>query len=277
LKDVLVVDDDPDLLAVVSLALTGLGGYSVHTCDSPMDAAERARLFSPDLVLLDVMMAGLDGFGVLKALRDAEETRAIPVVFMSAQADRARIAAYEPLGCLGMIAKPFDPLRLPDILEDLWLLHAQRRVEAHHREFELLRTAYRQELGEKIAAMRAGAAALAAEGWDISLVQSIAQLAHRIAGSSGLYRYSSLSRSAAALEEIVNRLLRGARWPPPSSPAELVRLVEAVAHTARTETLAAPAIASVTPAAPARPESTTPEAPPVPLEPPDEPAKRPPA
>jgi two-component system, OmpR family, response regulator len=236
LKRVLVIDDDPDLLAVVSLALTALGGYVVETCDSPFDAVEAARGFGPDLILLDVMMRGLDGFGVLKAMREVTATSGTPVVFVSAHADRKQIAQYESLGCLGVIAKPFDPVALPETLEQLWALHAQLRMEAHQREFEALRQAYIGELAEKMAAMQAAAVALATGGWDRPALESLAHLAHRIAGSSGLYRLSALSRSAGALEEIVNRLMNGPTRPPGSSPADLARLVEAVDRTARMET-----------------------------------------
>jgi HPt (histidine-containing phosphotransfer) domain-containing protein len=67
------------------------------------------------------------------------------------------------------------------------------------------------------------------------VVESLAHLAHRIAGSAGLYRLSALSRSAGALAEIVNRMLQGGSWPPASSAADLARLVQAVDRTARTE------------------------------------------
>jgi two-component system, OmpR family, response regulator len=235
LKRVLVIDDDPDLLAVVALALTALGGYVVQTTDSPFDAVETARRFGPDLILLDVMMPGLDGFGVLKGMREVTATTGIPIVFMSAQTDRSQIAHYERLGCLSVIPKPFDAVALPETLEVLWELNAQRRAEAHQREFETLRRAYIGELAEKMGAMQAAAAALAREGWDRSVVESLRHLAHRIAGSSGLYRLSALSRSAGALEEIVNRLLHSPTWPPASSAADLARLVQAVDRTARSE------------------------------------------
>jgi two-component system OmpR family response regulator len=235
LKQVLVVDDDPDLLAVVSLALTALGGYAVETCNAPRQAVETARGFGPDLILLDVMMPRLDGFGVLKAMRAEAATTRTPVVFMSALGDRQQIAHHEASDCLGVIAKPFDPVALPDTLEQLWQLHAQRRVEAHRREFETLRSSYIGELAEKMRAMQAAAAALATEGWDRSVLESLSQLSHRIAGSAGLYRLATLSRSAGALEEIVNRLLSGPTWPPPSSPSDLARLVQAVGRTARAE------------------------------------------
>jgi len=235
LKQVLVVDDDPDLLAVVSLSLTALAGYSVQTCDSPLQALASAESFGPDLILLDLMMPGLDGFGVLHALRDSPSAGRIPVVFMSAVGDRRQILQHEGVDCLGVISKPFDPVRLPEVLEEFWQLHAERRAEAHRREFETLRSSYIGELAEKMTAMQATAAVLAAEGWDRSALQSLAQLAHRIAGTAGLYRLAALSRSAGALEEIVNRLLSGPIWPPDSSPSNLARLVQAVGRAARAE------------------------------------------
>jgi two-component system OmpR family response regulator len=235
LRQILVVDDDPDLLAVVSLALTGLGGKIVETCSSAVDAVEAARQFAPDLILLDVMMPGLDGFAVVQAIRDHPATSATPVVFMSARAKRAPARA-EQLECLGIIQKPFDPVDLPEKLEELWAVHVSRRLLAHQREFEVLRRAYICELAEKMRAMQAAAATLAADGWDRSVVESLAHLAHRVAGSAGLYRLPALSRSAAALEEIVNRLLSHPAWPPATAAGDLARLVQAVDRAARQET-----------------------------------------
>jgi len=242
LKQILVVDDDPDLLAVASLALTALGGYTVETCASSAEAVEVARGFGPDLVLLDVMMPGVDGFGVLGAMREVAVTSHTPVVFMTAKVDRQQVARHEGQ-CLGVIRKPFDPAALPDKLEAFWKLHGRRRVEAHQREFESLRRTYVMELPDKMEAMQAIAAELAAGGWDRARLESLSHLAHRIAGSSGLYRFGGLSRSAAALEDVLNRMLGAPVWPPSSNPADLPRLVQAVSRAARAEadTVLAPA------------------------------------
>jgi two-component system, OmpR family, response regulator len=235
LRRILLVDDDPDVRSVAALVLTALGGYSVESCDSACVALEIAPSFAPDLVLLDIMMPDMDGFGTLKALREAEATATTPVVLMSASVQRQESAQYDTLGCLGVIAKPFDPAALPARLETLWEVHTRRRMDAHHREFEALRRAYVDELPEKINAMQQTAAALAARGWDRPTVESLYQLTHRLAGSSGLYRLSALSRTAGALEEIVKRLLSQPTWPPSSAPDNLAMLVHAVCRTARDE------------------------------------------
>jgi len=106
----------------------------------------------------------------------------------------------------------------------------------HLEEFEALRRLYLSKLPETIAAMRAAAAVLATEGWERSALESLRHLAHRLAGTSGLYRLPALSRSAGYLEDIVKRLLTAPTWPPPSPPAEIETLVKAVHRTARNET-----------------------------------------
>jgi two-component system, OmpR family, response regulator len=247
LKRVLVVDDDPDLLALVSLALTALGGFAVETCGTAADAVDVAHCFGPDLILLDIMMPGQDGFAVLGTIRQIASMNSTPVVFMSAhRLGRQEFARCEALGCLGVIPKPFDPAALSERLEQLWDLNARRRLEAHHSEFEALRRAYMAELAEKVTSMQSAAATLAQAGWDRALVESLYHLAHRMAGSAGLYRLAALSRAAGALEDIVHRLMNGP-WPPGQSPAYLERLVQAVARAARSETDVAPVDARETP------------------------------
>jgi two-component system, OmpR family, response regulator len=235
LKRILVIDDDPDLLAVVSLALTTLGGYTVHTCGVAADAADCAECFRPDMILLDIMMPGVDGFAVLRSLRRIDATAGTPIVLISGAVRPQDTPGYESLGCTGVIAKPFDPAGLPAQLEAFWDHDLEGRREAHRREFEALRRAYLGELAEKLRTMEETAAALAAGGWDRSRLELLHHLVHRMAGSSGLYRLPELSRSAGALEGILKRILGGTTWPPSTSPAALTTLVRAVRHTARTE------------------------------------------
>ena len=233
LSRILLVDDDPDIREFATLAL-GAGGYIVEACGSAREAVERSPSFRPDLILLDVMMPGTDGHGALTALREIEATAETPVVFMTGVPEE--IECSQKLGCLGVIPKPFDPAALPARLESLWGRQHVRRAEIHLEEFETLRRHYVGKLPETLAAMRAAAAVLASEGWDRSLLESLRHLAHRMAGTSGLYGLPALARSAGTLEDIVKRLLIGPTWPPSSSPAELKTLVKAVDHTARSET-----------------------------------------
>lgn len=235
LKHLLLVEDDPDIANLVSLVLGDVAGYVVKACASAQEALEAAPSFRPDLILLDVMMPGADGVSTLKSLRRLQATCETPVVFMTAMAEPGDLARYDALGCLGVIPKPFDPLTLADTLEALWGRRAEGRRKPCRSEFEELRRAYVGELPSRIGAMQAAAEAIASHGWNRETVESLYHETHRLAGSSGLYRMSRLSRSAAILEEIVMLLLSSPTWPPASSPVELTTLVKAVGRTARTE------------------------------------------
>jgi two-component system OmpR family response regulator len=220
---------------VAALALIGIGGYTVEVCGSASDALARAPSFAPDLILLDMMMPGTDGLGALQALRRLGATAQTPVVFLTAKAEPEEVARYRALGCLGVIAKPFDPSELPAAIETMWGRHVTASTQARHEEFEALRRSYAEELHEKIRGLQSATRTLASRGWDRPTVESLYVIAHRLAGSSGLYRMEALGRAAAALEEIVQRLLNEGAWPPPSSPAQLARLVKAVGRAARSE------------------------------------------
>lgn len=119
LTTVLCVDDDPDILAVVSLALRSLGGLEVHVASEGRAALGVLERTAIDMVLLDVMMPGMDGPETLQAIRANPATSTLPVVFMT-----ARVQLYgqanPPSGVLAVIAKPFDPVALTSRLQRLW-------------------------------------------------------------------------------------------------------------------------------------------------------------
>ena len=87
---ILIVDDQPDNLYVLDRLLKGQG-YTVIQASTGEDALELARTGTPDLMLLDVMMPGMDGFEVVRRLRDNFLTRALPVVLLTANAPDQRL------------------------------------------------------------------------------------------------------------------------------------------------------------------------------------------
>ena len=103
---ILVVDDDPAVRDVLRPALAR-GGYDALAAASGMEGLVRAQAERPDLVLLDVMMPGMDGWEVLKLLKLDAATREIPVVILSVRAEpRDRIRALQE-GAVDYVAKPF--------------------------------------------------------------------------------------------------------------------------------------------------------------------------
>jgi len=119
LRRVVVVEDDPDIRAVVALVLGRVGGLEVACCDGGVAALELVPATAPDLVLLDVMMPGMDGIETLARLRRDPRSAHIPVVFMTARAQPRDRAGYLAQGAAAVIAKPFDPMTLFRQLESV--------------------------------------------------------------------------------------------------------------------------------------------------------------
>jgi DNA-binding response OmpR family regulator len=115
---VLVVDDERSirLLCRVNLQASGL---EVLEADDGEAGLELARREQPDLILLDVMMPGLDGWGVARQLAADQSTKDIPVIFLTARAEPADRRLGEQLGGVGYVVKPFDPVGIGDLVDDV--------------------------------------------------------------------------------------------------------------------------------------------------------------
>jgi DNA-binding response OmpR family regulator len=136
---VLVIDDEAPirLLCRVNLEAEGMEVLEAGDGRSGLEQARRER---PDVILLDVMMPGIDGWKVAEDLLDDERTRAIPIVFLTARAEFRDRARGLDLGGVDYVTKPFNPVELAPLVRELL-----DRVERGERE-ELRR--------ERIAALR---------------------------------------------------------------------------------------------------------------------------
>ncbi len=123
LKRILYVEDEPDIQAVARIALENVGGFTLLICSSGQQAVAQALQFSPDLLLLDVMMPGMDGVSTLQALRELPALAGTPAMFMTAKVQPQEIAQLLDLGALDVIPKPFDPMVLADQIKQLWKKH----------------------------------------------------------------------------------------------------------------------------------------------------------
>jgi DNA-binding response OmpR family regulator len=111
---ILVVDDEPDILLMLRMALEDEGYDVVLAADGEM-AMARIEEHSPDLVVLDLMMPVLDGYGVLGRLQSSGST--LPVVVLSARNDQADVDRALSLGAAEFMSKPFDLDRLLALVE----------------------------------------------------------------------------------------------------------------------------------------------------------------
>jgi len=115
---VLVVDDEPDVLLLCRLNLEQRG-HQVLEAPNGDEALDLAREGVLDLVVLDLMLPGIDGYQVLQALRADDRTSGIPVLVLTAkslQADRER---SRQLGAAAFLTKPFLPDELCDMVDEV--------------------------------------------------------------------------------------------------------------------------------------------------------------
>lgn len=107
-KKILVVDDEQDILDLISYNLSK-EGYSVRTAADGAKGLEAARASRPDLVVLDVMMPGMDGFEVCKALRQDPQFAATAIMFLTAKSGEIDQILGLELGADDYLQKPISP------------------------------------------------------------------------------------------------------------------------------------------------------------------------
>ncbi|HPB29902.1 MAG TPA: response regulator transcription factor [Candidatus Sumerlaeota bacterium] len=106
-KKVLIVEDDADIASTVEYNLQQ-EGYEVRVVEDGRNAFPTAKSFQPDIVLLDVMLPGMDGFEICKKIKSDERTADIPVVMLTVKAGEVDVVLGLELGADDYIAKPFS-------------------------------------------------------------------------------------------------------------------------------------------------------------------------
>ena len=108
---ILVVDDEPDAIELIRFNLKA-SGYEVLTAEAGEEALAKARKFSPDMILLDVMIPEIDGLEVCKILRRDPATASLPIIMLTAKASEIdRVLGLE-FGADDYVTKPFSPREL---------------------------------------------------------------------------------------------------------------------------------------------------------------------
>ncbi len=110
-KVILVADDSPSIRKFVSFALTMKGFEIVPACDG-MEALEKLPSEKINLVITDLNMPNLDGFELIKAIRNNEDYRDIPIIILSSLAGSEEIQRGMDCGANSYLIKPFDPKRI---------------------------------------------------------------------------------------------------------------------------------------------------------------------
>ena len=106
-KVIMLVDDNPDLLYSVQKGLESLRDYEVITVESGRKCLQLLNKIRPDLILLDIMMPGMDGWDTCAKIKDNKKTENIPIVFLTAKTDPIS-KSMGRLASADYITKPFD-------------------------------------------------------------------------------------------------------------------------------------------------------------------------
>lgn len=116
-RRILLIEDDPDIQKMISLALQFTAGAEVAAAGDAATGLARVREWGPELILLDVMLPDGDGYSVCQELKSNPETAGIPVIFLSARAQQAEVQHGLALGAAGYLVKPFDPMQLAESID----------------------------------------------------------------------------------------------------------------------------------------------------------------
>ena len=116
-KHIVIVDDEPDIIETLTLRLEA-NGYKVSNTVG-VKALNDLRTYQPDLVFLDVMMPGMDGFAIIRELKRDPNLSKVPVIIFSAKPKEAILELFGPEGIAGYLSKPYDPAEMLALIKQL--------------------------------------------------------------------------------------------------------------------------------------------------------------
>ena len=134
-KNLLIIDDDPDARTVLLQLLSG-PDYTLTFASTGADGLAKAAELMPDLILLDVLMPGMDGFAVCRSLRNTPTLADVPIILLTALDDhRSRLRGLEA-GADDCISKRFDFIELQTRVRTITRLNRYRRLLTERAKFE---------------------------------------------------------------------------------------------------------------------------------------------
>lgn len=113
------VEDDLDIREIAEMSLTMSGEFDLVQCEDGESALARVADYTPDIILLDMMMPGLTGIETLSEMRKLPHLKDVPVVFMTARTESQAVAALSETGAVDVIDKPFNPVTLPERIKEI--------------------------------------------------------------------------------------------------------------------------------------------------------------
>lgn len=115
---ILLVDDEPDVLSMTKMRLVS-AGYEVITAEEGVMAYNMAKSEAPDLIILDVMLPGMDGYHICRLLKFDQKYRAIPIIMLTARGQKEDQELGAKVGADCYMVKPFEPKEFLDKIKEL--------------------------------------------------------------------------------------------------------------------------------------------------------------
>jgi DNA-binding response OmpR family regulator len=122
---ILVIDDEPEITDVIETFLAE-AGYQCLTENTPQEAIDKARKFKPDVILLDIMMPGVDGYSICQQLRAEPDFAHVPIIFLTGKDRGEDMGRSFKSGGDMFIKKPFSCERLLEIVNIVLMSSGQR-------------------------------------------------------------------------------------------------------------------------------------------------------
>lgn len=129
-KHILVVEDEEDILELIRYNLSK-EGFKVTCANSGELGLSTARQLKPDLMLLDLMLPGIDGFDVCRALRSEPETRSLPIIMITAKGEEPDMVTGLELGADDYVVKPFSPRVLLARIKSVLRRHQEGPIDSN--------------------------------------------------------------------------------------------------------------------------------------------------
>lgn len=120
LNKIAYVEDELDVQKIVKLSLEKVGKFNTRIYSNGPEALEDLPIYMPDLILLDVLLPEMDGIEIFSKIREMQEMKSIPIVFMTAKSKESEQKQLLSLGALDVVMKPINPMELPNQLRSIW-------------------------------------------------------------------------------------------------------------------------------------------------------------
>ena len=214
---ILHIDDDPLMRDVVELSLSLDPSLIVLSFGDAREALAAAPDWGPDLIVCDATMPGMDGMTLLAGLRANEATAKVPAIVLSAHAGPDEVGALKSLGAIAVIAKPFDPEKLAEM------------VRRHLYSIRLSAAGY--DFSQRLRRDAATLAAFRARLSEAGAPEELESFVHKLAGAAGIFHFGEVSQTARALEIAIIDM-RAGRGAPDAVAAKFDALLDCIAGAA---------------------------------------------